>query len=272
MNQILVTEKIYVTPELRRKKQIYKILFIISIFSIISLFSLYIYAEYDRNKDESISDDILSFMIAKNDETTVSLSENALVVKITQDIVGEIEDTNTNPNTNPNTNTNTNTNTNANTNTNTEQPQKQLQTATATSTYIAPNGKKYESIGIVKIPKLNITYPILSKTTDALMKVSACKFHGANPNEVGNLCIIAHNYRKNGVFFSDVPTLVVGDIVEIQDLSQRTIQYEVYDVHTVMPDNVDDTTQKTNGRKEVTLITCTNDGKQRFIVRCKEKL
>lgn len=248
MNQILVTEKIYITPELRRKKQIYKILFIISIFSIISLFSLYIYAEYDRNKDESISDDILSFMITKDDETTVSSSENALVVKITQDIVGEIE------------------------NTNTEQPQKQLQTATATSTYIAPNGKKYESIGIVKIPKLNITYPILSKTTDALMKVSACKFHGANPNEVGNLCIIAHNYRRTGVFFSDVPTLVVGDIVEIQDLSQRTIQYEVYDVHTVMPDNVDDTTQKTNGRKEVTLITCTNDGKQRFIVRCKEKL
>ena len=113
---------------------------------------------------------------------------------------------------------------------------------------------------------------ILSKTTDALLKVAPCKFHGANPNEVGNLCIIAHNYRRKGVFFSDIPTLVVGDIVEIQDLSQRTLQYEVYDVHTVMPDNVDDTTQKTNGRKEVTLITCTNDSKQRFIVRCKEKI
>lgn len=248
MNQILVTEKIYVTPELKRKKQIYKILFIASIVSIISLLSIYIYAEYDRNKDESISDDILSFMITKEDETTVSSYENALVVKITQEITEEIE------------------------NTNVEQPQEQLQMATATSTYIAPNGKKYETVGIVKIPKLNIIYPILSKTTDALLKVAPCKFHGANPNEVGNLCIIAHNYRRKGVFFSDIPTLVVGDIVEIQDLSQRTLQYEVYDVHTVMPDNVDDTTQKTNGRKEVTLITCTNDSKQRFIVRCKEKI
>lgn len=248
MNQILVTEKIYVTPELKRKKQIYKILFIASIVSIISLLLIYIYAEYDRNKDESISDDILSFMITKEDETTVSSYENALVVKITQEITEEIE------------------------NTNVEQPQEQLQMATATSTYIAPNGKKYETVGIVKIPKLNIIYPILSKTTDALLKVAPCKFHGANPNEVGNLCIIAHNYRRKGVFFSDIPTLVVGDIVEIQDLSQRTLQYEVYDVHTVMPDNVDDTTQKTNGRKEVTLITCTNDSKQRFIVRCKEKI
>ena len=248
MNQILVTEKVYVTPELKRKKKIYKILFILSIFSIISLFSVYIYAEYDRNRDESISADILSFMFAKDDETTVSSYENALVVKITQDMVQEIDEIDE---------------------TNTEQ---QVQMATAISTYTAPNGKEYETIGIVTIPKLNITYPILSETTDELMKVAPCKFHGANPNEVGNLCIIAHNYKRKGVFFSDVPTLVTGDIVEIQDLSQRTIQYEVYDVHTVNPDNVEDTSQKTYGRKEVTLITCTDDGNQSVIVRCKEKI
>ena len=61
MNQILVTEKIYVTPELKRKKKIYKALFIISIFLIIALASVYIYAEYDKSKEESISGDILSF-------------------------------------------------------------------------------------------------------------------------------------------------------------------------------------------------------------------
>lgn len=251
MNQILVTEKVYVTPELKRKKKIYKLLFMISIFLIITLISIYIYAEYDRNKDESISDDILSFMNSKIDETTVNPYKNALVVKITQDIAEEVENEN---------------------NLNMQGSQEQLQIASATSTYTAPNGKKYEFVGIVKIPKLNITYPILSKTTDELMKVAPCKFHGANPNEVGNLCIIAHNYRRKGVFFSDVPELVPGDIVEIQDLSQRTIQYEVYDVHTVMPNNVEDTTQKTNGKREVTLITCTDDSKQRFIVRCREKI
>ena len=247
MNQILVTEKIYVTPELRRKKKMYKVLLILSIFSIISLFSIYIYAEYDRNKEEEISEDILYFMVnGEEDNTTISSYENALVVKITQEIEQEIEVPKEN-----------------------KEP---LQLATATSTYTAPNGKKYETIGVVKIPKLNITYPILSKTTDALMKVAPCKFHGASPNEVGNLCIIAHNYRRKGVFFSDVPDLENGDVVEIQDLSQRTIQYEVYDVHTVMPDNVSDTSQKTNGRKEVTLITCTDNSEQRVIVRCKEKI
>lgn len=268
MNQILVTEKIYVTPELKRKKKIYKILFMLSVFSIISLFSAYIYAEYDRNKDESISEDILSFMTVQEDETTVSSYENALVVKITQDIVEEMEEIEQIEQIEQ---TEQIEGSQQGQNGNNEETKQQLQMATATSIYTAPNGKKYETIGVVRIPKINITYPILSKTTDALMKVAPCKFHGSSPNEVGNLCIIAHNYRRKGVFFSDVEKLAVGDIVEIQDLSQRTIQYEVYDIHTVIPGNVADTTQKTNGRKEVTLITCTDDSEQRIIVRCKEK-
>lgn len=249
MNQILVTEKIYVTPELKRKKRMYKILFILSIFLIISLCSVYVYGEYDRNKEENISNDILSFLTRKEDKTTVSASENALVVMITQDVtenaeIIEAEDINSGT----------------------------MKMATATAIYEAPDGKKYESIGIISIPKIDITYPILSTTTDELLKVSTCKFHGGNPNEVGNLCIVGHNYRRKGKFFSDVPDLVVGDIVEITDLSQRTIQYEIYDIHTVIPDDRSDTTQYTNGRKEVTLITCTDDSEQRIIVKCKEKI
>lgn len=252
MNQILVTEKIYVTPELKRKKKIYKILFILSIFLIVSLFSVYIYAEYDRNKQESISDDILSFLGKTEDTTTISSYENALVVKITQEVAEEMEALDENSDL--------------------EQQSSQLQMATATSTYVASDGKKYETIGIVRIPKINVNYPILAQTTNVeLMKVAPYKFWGANPNEVGNLCIIGHNYRRKGVFFSDVPSLVVGDIVEIQDLSQRTVQYEVYDVHTVEPDDRSDTTQYTNGKREVTLITCTDDAKQRVIVKCTEK-
>ena len=249
MNQILVTEKIYVTPELKRKKKVYKILFIISVFLIISLFSMYIYAEYDRNKQEGISDDILSFLSDEEDTTTVSSYENALVVKITQEVAEEME-----------------------TDSDFGNESSQLQMATATSIYTASDGKQYETIGIVRIPKINVNYPILAQTTNVeLMKVAPYKFWGANPNEVGNLCIIGHNYRRRGVFFSDVPSLAVGDIVEIQDLTQRTIQYEVYDIHTVDPNDRSDTTQYTNGKKEVTLITCTDDAKQRVIVKCTEK-
>ena len=251
MNQILVTEKIYVTPELKRKKKLYKILFIISILLIISLFSFYAYSEYDKNRQEGISGDILSFL-TKKDNTIISENDNALVVKITQEATEDIEEVD-----------------------NTEEVKaanNSLQMATATSEYVASDGKKYEAIGIVKIPKININYPILAQTKNVeVMKVAQYKFWGANPNEVGNLCIIGHNYRRKGVFFSEVPKLTVGDIVEIQDLSQRTVQYEVYDLHTVDPNDRSDTTQYTNGKREVTLITCTDDVKQRVIVKCTEK-
>ena len=69
-------------------------------------------------------------------------------------------------------------------------------------------------MGKVKIPSINVDYSILSKTSDELLKVSVCKFWGSNPNEIGNLCIAGHNYR-NKRFFSKVPTLKVGDIIEI---------------------------------------------------------
>ena len=62
MNQILVTKKLYITPELKRKKKIYKFDFILSIFLVIILISLYIYAEYDKNKSEEVSQEILAQM------------------------------------------------------------------------------------------------------------------------------------------------------------------------------------------------------------------
>ena len=248
MNQILVTEKIYVTPELKRKKKLYKFLFIISIFLIISLCSVYIYAEYDRNKDESISKNILAFM-DEQDNTTISKDENALIVKLTQDATLNADEYEKES----------------------EQNEKKLAySGTATSKYTAPDGTEYEYIGRIVIPKIGVDYPILSETSVELLKVSVCKFHGGNPNEVGNLCIAGHNYR-NSRFFSKVDTLSVGDIIEITDLSKRTIQYEIYDIHTVYENDRSDTTQYTNGLKEVTLITCKDDGEQRIIVRSDEK-
>ena len=49
MNQILVTQKVYVTPELRRKRKLYRIEFVASVLLVIALFSYYIYAEYERS-------------------------------------------------------------------------------------------------------------------------------------------------------------------------------------------------------------------------------
>ena len=76
-----------------------------------------------------------------------------------------------------------------------------------------------------------------------------------------------------GELNSKVPTLTVGDTIDITDFSTqngRTITYKVYDKYTVDPSDTRCTTQLTGGKKEITLITCTDDSKLRVIVKCKE--
>ena len=58
MNQILISEKVYITPELKRKKRMYKIDFFISVFLVFILSSYYIYAEHDKSKSEEKAQEI----------------------------------------------------------------------------------------------------------------------------------------------------------------------------------------------------------------------
>lgn len=257
MNQILVTEKLYITPELKRKKKIYKFYFILSVFVVCILTSFYIYAEYDRNKsaDESkqLLADINQTLAETAEDTTIAKDDILLVVLNGTKEDSQVED---------------------------KQLEEKQNTDVATANEKAEwktsaSGYRYKIIATVQIPKINIQYTVVQgetgslEETEALLKSSPVKYHGYDPNEVGNFCIVGHNYR-NSRFFSKVPNLVVGDIVKLTDLTGRTIDYEVYDKHTVDPNDTRDTTQLTGGRKEVTLITCTNDSKLRVIVRCKE--
>lgn len=250
MNQILVSEKLYITPELKKKKKIYKIDFFISVFLVCILFSYYIYAEYDKNKNEAISQEILSnveFEDSVADDTTIKFSDNSIVVILNTEDPYEVVYSKQ-----------------------VEEDQAEVQNEViARNTSVTSSGQEYYTCAIVDIPSIGVHYPILNTTTDELLKISPCYFWGPKPNEVGNYCIVGHNYRNNK-FFSKVPKLENGAIIELTDLSGRKIKYSVYDKYLVDPSNVSCTSQRTNGKKEVTLITCTNDSSQRVIVKARE--
>ena len=80
MNQILITKKLYITPELKRKKKIYKVEFFLSIFLVLILMSAYIYAEYDRNKSEEVSQEILANIDLPQEDTTVAKNDVLVIV------------------------------------------------------------------------------------------------------------------------------------------------------------------------------------------------
>ena len=242
MNQILVSQKLYVTQDMKKKKKAFKFEFFLSVFLLCVLSSYAIYAEYDRNKSEEVSKEILQ-EISFQDSTKL-VDEEVIVVRL--NAIPEEENTTT---------------------TQVVQIEQKIEVPEEQK-LTASDGTVYYTIGVINIPSINVNYPILSTYTDELLKIAPCKFHGANPNEVGNLCIAGHNY-KNSKFFSKVPNLQLGDTIEITDLSGRMLTYTVYDKFIVNPDDLACTSQITNGKKEITLITCTNDNKQRHIIKAR---
>ncbi len=251
MNQILVKEKVYVTKKLMKKKKIYKVQFLLSIFVVLILTSYYVYSSYDKKKDESISQEILNNINSSDEERNIveneELPDDTLVVAI-NDEVEQVEQEQ-------------------------EQSPKQNQTQVLdkfNTVYKTSSGTQYKVDSILNIPSLGINYPVISDCTTELLKISLNKFWGGEPNEVGNYCIVGHNYDGKDIFFGKLNRIQNGDIVELEDKQGRKLQYQVYNKFIVQPTDVACTSQLTNGKTEMTLITCSEGGKTRLIVKCRE--
>ncbi len=128
--------------------------------------------------------------------------------------------------------------------------------------------KNFFTIGIIEIPKINVSYPILSKVDDNLLKIAPCRFYGPYPNQIGNLCIAGHNYNDNR-FFGNLNKLNIGDKISIYDSNKYKVSYYVYDKFEIIDSDTSCTNQNTNQR-EITLVTCNNFNKKRLIIKAKE--
>lgn len=124
-------------------------------------------------------------------------------------------------------------------------------------------------IGMLKIDKINLNYPILSETTNELLDISICRFAGPSPNEVGNLCIAGHNYVDYKLF-SRLYELELKDTFEVYDLNGNMIKYSIFEKYETDVNDTSCTAQETNGNKIVTLLTCNNINGKRLIIVGKE--
>ena len=259
MNQILVSERLYVTPELKKKKKIYKFNFVVSVILVIVLFSYYVYAEYDRNtsdKSQEILSQIEVIETPAEDTTiadsTIKLEDEVLVVMLDYENE-EVEEINL------------------------EQLIQANQNAGSrldTEEYTTNAGAQYTTVAVIEIPKIEITYPVIysqdtsEQTTEDLLKISVVKYWGPEANNPGNFCIVGHNYH-NKRFFSKAATLENGDSIYLTDINNKTLEYKVYDNYVVEPHDLKCTSQLTNGATDITLITCTMTGKQRTIIKAR---
>ena len=129
--------------------------------------------------------------------------------------------------------------------------------------------KGYKVIAKLEIPIINLETYILEKYSEETLNVSVTKFWGANPNIEGNFCIAGHNF-KNENMFRNLKKLEIGNKLFISDNTVGKVEYEIYDLYKVLPEDVSCLSQETNGKREVTLITCTTDSKERIIVKASE--
>lgn len=133
-----------------------------------------------------------------------------------------------------------------------------------------PNDYKGYRVGSrLEIPSIQLETYVLAEYSKQGLDICVSKFWGAEPNEIGNYCIAGHNYNKENMFF-DLYKLEIGDMLEITDNTNGTIKYEIYDIYKVKPENTECLSQDTNGKREVTLITCTQYATYRLIIKAKE--
>lgn len=138
---------------------------------------------------------------------------------------------------------------------------------------ISTNGlyyRGYKVIGKLEMPSVNLQYPILDMLTDArAIDYSIAMQYGAGLNKVGNTVIIGHN-TYNGTFFGKNKKMKIGDIVYVTDLEGNRIAYEIYNKYITPGSDYTYANRNTNGGREITLVTCDNNNKNRLIICARE--
>ena len=135
---------------------------------------------------------------------------------------------------------------------------------------VALEYKGYDVIAKLEIPEISLETYILKTYSNESLNISVVKFWGAKPNTSGNFCIAGHNFKNKNIF-NDKKELNIGDNLFIIDNNVGRVEYEIYNIYKVSPEDVSCLSQETEEEKQVTLITCTNDSKERIIVKAKEK-
>lgn len=129
--------------------------------------------------------------------------------------------------------------------------------------------KGYDVCAKLEIPVIELeTYVLKNYSTQAL-NISVTKFWGVDPNEIGNFCVAGHNFINKNMF-RNLKKLNIGDKLILTDNTIGKIEYEIFDIYTVIPEDTSCLFPVIDGKREITLITCTNDSSRRIIVKARE--
>ncbi len=122
------------------------------------------------------------------------------------------------------------------------------------------DGSNY--IGFLEIPRLSLRLPVIEEWSYPKLKIAPCRYSGTV--YAGNMIIAAHNYAKH---FGKIKSLEIGDEVIFTDISGNIFLYNVWETDVLKNQETD---EMRSGNWDLTLFTCTMDGRKRITVRCKK--
>lgn len=146
-----------------------------------------------------------------------------------------------------------------------ETPTTPVQTTNKTSSKNVSTYRGYNMVGTIQIPKTKVKVPIVDKVTTKSISAAVGILYGSGLNEVGNTVLVAHNYR-NGTFFSNNKKLAIGDKIYITDSTGTKIEYTIYKTYTTSDMDFSYATRDTEGKREISLSTCTTDASKRLVI------
>ena len=122
----------------------------------------------------------------------------------------------------------------------------------------------YQIVGMLRIPDINLEYPILENVTRRSLELSVAVAYG-ELNEATNTVI----YGNAGSHFKNLPQLDIGDTIYAKDSTNREIAYEILEKKYV--NDASYFTTKIEGKKALSLQTGGTSIENRFVIIAAEK-
>jgi sortase A len=120
-----------------------------------------------------------------------------------------------------------------------------------------------EYIGVLEIPVLNLSLPVISQWDYPSLRMAPCRYEGSA--YLNNLVIAGHNYDSH---FGRLDKLFPGREIFFTDCDGNRFAYEMVGLEILKNTQVE---EMISGDWDLTLFTCTYGGQSREAIRCVRK-
>lgn len=130
--------------------------------------------------------------------------------------------------------------------------------------------KAGDEIALIEIPSVGLSSVVIHSIENKYLKHYVCHFDNSPlPGEYGNFSLAGHSSNIYNNVFNDIHKVNIGDKINIKT-TKDTFTYTVTEIFDTEAENIEVLNQD-NEIKEITIVTCTDNGKARLIVKGEMK-